>query len=73
MEKPEITQTDLDNLADIIWWIKGYRAGARDQMEECPFVIDHEESLRKCRVALASIVRKEGNLKKRVLNGTMQN
>jgi len=48
----EIKQTDLDNLADIIWWIKGYIAGARDNLEECPFNMDHHESLRKARVLL---------------------
>ena len=47
----KIIQTDLDNLADIIWWIKGYIAGAGD-LEECPFGMDHHESLRKARVVL---------------------
>ncbi len=48
----DITQTDLDNLADIIWWIKGYMAGAGEAYEDCPFTSDHSESLRKARVAL---------------------
>jgi len=47
-----ITQTDLDNLADIIWWIKGYTAGAGDNFESCPFQPLHIESLRKARLAL---------------------
>ena len=46
------TQTDLDNLADIIWWIKGYTAGAGENFEKCPFTEEHAESLRKARVAL---------------------
>jgi len=46
------TQTDLDNLADIIWWIKGYIAGAGENFEKCPFTEEHAESLRKARVAL---------------------
>lgn len=50
--KEQITWTDLDNLADIIWWIKGYMAGARDNCEYCPFGQEHVESLRKVRVNL---------------------
>lgn len=46
----EITQTDIDNLADIIWWIKGYHAGAKENCEECPFSLEHVESLRKIRL-----------------------
>lgn len=46
------TQTDSDNLADIIWWIKGYWAGSRGSMEECPFDMTHYESLRKARILL---------------------
>ena len=48
----KITQADLDNLADIIWWIKGYEAGARDNLEECPFGMEHHESLRKALILL---------------------
>ena len=47
-----ITPTDLDNLADIIWWIKGYAAGAGDNFESCPFQPLHVESLRKAWLAL---------------------
>ncbi len=43
----KVTQDDLDKLADIIWWIKGYIAGAGDAYEDCPFSIGHIESLRK--------------------------
>ena len=45
----KILQEDLDNLADILWWIKGYIAGAKDNYESCPFGDDHFESLRKVR------------------------
>ena len=44
------TQTDTDNLADIIWWIKGYITGAKENYEKCPFCNDHSESLRKIRL-----------------------
>jgi hypothetical protein len=40
---------DSDNLADIIWWIKGFRA-ANDM--GCPFAEVHIESLRKAKVLL---------------------
>ncbi len=48
------TRTDWDNLADLIWWIKGYIAGARDNLYDCPFGPDHVESLRKARMLLHS-------------------
>ena len=47
-----IKQADIDNLADIIWWIKGYYAGAMDECNSCPFTTDHSESLRKIRLIL---------------------
>ena len=59
MMKEKITQTDLDNLADIIWWIKGYLAGARENFESCPFKEDHIESLRKSRITLMEDLEKE--------------
>jgi len=45
----EIKQADIDNIADIIWWIKGYHAGAKENFQSCPFGEDHIESLRKVR------------------------
>lgn len=49
----KITQTDLDNLADIIWWIKGYRAAImEDSCTPCDFGLYHIESLRNARVVL---------------------
>ena len=54
-----ITQTDLDKLAEILWWIKGYIAGARDNLEESPFVHSHVESLRRARVILKPIVEEQ--------------
>ena len=59
IERDPIIQRDLDNLADIIWWIKGYHMGAGDNYNPCPFGLDHIESLRKARVNLESIVMKE--------------
>lgn len=46
----EITQTDIGNLADIIWWIQGFIAGAKEAFELSPFNTNHIESLRKIRV-----------------------
>lgn len=45
MEQP--TDQDRLNLCDIVWWMKGYRAGAKDQFEQCPFEHCHIESLEK--------------------------
>ena len=56
MEK--IVQTDIDNLADIIWWIKGYKARADEDANSCPFCLDHFESLRKVRVLLLGLDKK---------------
>ena len=52
-------QTDLDNLADIIWWMKGYWAGSRDNLEEGPFHMSHHESLRKARILLADQIKEK--------------
>ena len=55
----KVTQHDIDNLADIIWWVKGYMAGARDNRENCPFEHSHEESLRRAREKLLDLNEKE--------------
>jgi hypothetical protein len=52
----EITQRDSDNLADIIWWIKGYIVGAKENCESCPFCNDHIESLKKTRIHLQKLI-----------------
>ena len=46
----QIIQTDIDNLADIIWWIKGIQAGEKEACELSPFNDEHVESLRKIRL-----------------------
>jgi len=45
----KITQKELDKLADILWWIKGYMAGAKDNYESCPFNEEHINSISKIR------------------------
>jgi len=50
----ELSINDSDNLADIIWWFKGYNAarggdGASDIAE------DHIESLRRCRIYILEL------------------
>jgi hypothetical protein len=44
-----VSQTDMDNLADIIWWIKGYLAGCADLEATNGLHERHIESLRKVR------------------------
>ena len=46
----KLTQEEIDSLADIIWWIKGYTAGANESCECCPFGGLHIAALRKARV-----------------------
>jgi len=46
----EITQHEIDLLADILWWVKGYRASGTDP--ECPFTADHERAMQKIKITL---------------------
>lgn len=46
----KLTDTDMDNLADIIWWIFGYTAGLEKSGEVCVFKPAHTETLRKIRL-----------------------
>jgi len=62
------TQIDSDNLSDIIWWIKGYIAGAKDNYEDCPFGDDHVESLRKASLLLKKEWADEKPVKKENIN-----
>lgn len=55
--KELMSQTDLDNLADIIWWIKGFRSASDGGYANCPFGTDHIESLRKARINLSEIIK----------------
>jgi hypothetical protein len=48
----DITQADIDNLTDIIWWIKGFLDGCDRDGNSCPFSNGHIESLRKARLKL---------------------
>ena len=48
----EFTKTDDDNLADIIWWIKGYMASKSIDSEVCDFGAHHIESLKRARNTL---------------------
>jgi hypothetical protein len=43
----KIEQFDLDNLADVAWWIKGYLAAFGDAASTCPFEETHLNSLEK--------------------------
>lgn len=42
-----LTEGDRDNLADLVWWLKGYKAGAGNNFNECPFNEDHLNVLSK--------------------------
>jgi hypothetical protein len=47
--KKSLSETDADNLADIVWWIKGFMAGSDASEELCPFGVEHIASLNKAR------------------------
>ena len=52
-----LTKEDWDNLADILWFVKGYLSCAKDlDMETCPFMPAHTESLRKARVLIRELL-----------------
>lgn len=42
-----LTRENLDKLCDILWWFKGYVAGAKDSFENCPFDENHITALSK--------------------------
>jgi hypothetical protein len=42
-----LTETDRDNLCDILWWMKGYKKGAAVSLETSDFVQDHMDTLTK--------------------------
>jgi hypothetical protein len=42
----EVRQQDVDNLADVLWFIKGYRAYNK-RTDEGPFYEYHEDSIHK--------------------------
>jgi len=56
----ETTEHTMQDLADIIWWIKGYIAGAGDNLEPCPFGDNHIEALRRARVDLRKLLNSKG-------------
>lgn len=52
-----ITQSDLDNLADIVWWTRGYLAGCDSDSNSCPFGPQHIRSLNNARDILGDVMR----------------
>ena len=49
-----IIQDDLDRLADVLWWIKGYVAACNDTYQDAPFWTFHIEALQKIKESLQS-------------------
>ena len=43
----ELTQEEIDYLADMVWWLKGYYNGANSSFENCPFNENHLDALDK--------------------------
>lgn len=55
----EIKQDDIDSLADVIWWIKGYHAAFEDSAMTCPFQQVHIDSLTKIKKLLQEKLKKK--------------
>lgn len=77
MSKQQITETDRDNLCDILWWLKGYKKGSNENLETSDFVQDHLDSLDKVvrylREVLSPPTKKEDpTLKYRSEDGSMK-
>ena len=53
-----LKQEEIDKIADVIWWLKGYFAGARDSYNECPFDMGHVDALGRVIAREKSIARK---------------
>lgn len=55
----EITQLDIDRIADVVWWIKGYHAACEDESSMCDFDLSHVHSLTKIKETLQAKLNKE--------------
>ncbi len=54
-----LTESDRDKLCDILWWLRGYKKGANDNFEECPFDQSHLDSLNNVVNELREILNKK--------------
>ena len=41
----KLTREQLDAIADVVWWLKGYQQGSHGSFESCPFDESHLEAL----------------------------
>ncbi len=51
-----VREDDVENLADVIWWIKGYMASCEKDDSRSDLGLDHIDSLRKARINLNKII-----------------
>ena len=54
--------SDTGNLADVLWWIKGYNAACLITGEASPFCADHLETIRKARIIMDDVEERRGNM-----------
>ena len=52
-----LTQEDRHNLCDLVWWMKGYHAGAEKNFNDCPFGEHHFKTLGKLVENMRSILK----------------
>ncbi len=50
MPEEEITQEDIDRVADVIWWVKGFMAARESMGLACDIGPAHIETFRKIRL-----------------------
>lgn len=54
-----LTETDRDNLCDIVWWMKGYKRGNDNSLNGSDFCEDHLQTLDKVIRSLRELLNKQ--------------
>lgn len=48
----QLTQDDIDDFADVLWFLKGYKTAFEFKDDNCPFETRHIRSMEKIIIAL---------------------
>jgi len=59
-----LTETDRDNLCDIVWWMKGYKRGNDNSLNGSDFCEDHLQTLDKVIRLLRELLNKQNHDRK---------
>lgn len=52
-----LTESDRSCFRDLVWWLKGFKAGAEGNLSNCPFDDDHLKALEKLVRNMGSILK----------------